>query len=87
MVLASGVAHELRTTVTPVVIAQLPAVLRLVRESGGEHLVLQRARNDGTDAAFAATLPPDWPARFDHAAAWATEVGSRLDLEVRVRDA
>ena len=67
MLLASGVDHELRMTVTPALQAQVPQVVRAVARAGGGALVLQRARPDGTDADFAAQLGhvTDWVERFE----------------------
>lgn len=87
MLLASGVDHELRMTVTPALEAQVPAVLHLVSEAGGRSLVLQRARSDGAEAAFAAQLEriPDWADRFERTATTAGRLGSELGVRVTVR--
>lgn len=84
MLLASSVEHELRMTVTPALLEQLPSVVSTVAQQGGTHLVLQRARPDGADPAFAAQLAavPDWSERFDRARERAAAVGERLGVQV-----
>lgn len=85
--LASGVEHELRMTVTPALIGQVAAVVDLVAEAGGRALVLQRARADGASGAFAAALGGvvDWPQRFARAVDAARELGARRGIEVSAR--
>lgn len=87
MLLTSGIDHELRTTVTPGLVAQLPALLRMVAGVGGDRLVLQPVRADGADAGFASTLPQDWPARFQDAVTRAADEGAALGLTVTARAA
>lgn len=87
LLLSSGVGHELRMTLTPALAGQVIDVIDLVAAHGGRGLVLQRARADGTGAAFAAALArvPDWPQRFAEAAAHARAHGERKDVVVSVR--
>lgn len=85
--LASGVNQELRMTVTPQLIDQVPAVIENVGRAGGSHLVLQQARADGAGGDFAAQLAalPDWPERFDSCVASARDAGEQLGVRVTVR--
>lgn len=87
MLRRSGIAHELRMTLTPALLGQVGAVIDLIAELGGDALVLQRARADGTGAAFAAALAriPEWPERFDRAASRARRRGDRRGVAVTVR--
>ena len=87
MLLAAGVDHELRMTLTPALLPQVAGTLDLVARAGGTSLVLQRARAEGTEAGFAAQLTAhtDWPTRFQAAAEAATRHGRELGLEVSVR--
>lgn len=88
LLVASGIAHELRMTVTPALQDQVPEVVRLIAVAGGAALVLQRARPDGTDSSFAAQLAraPDWPERFDEIADAAVRVGREEGVQVTSRD-
>ncbi len=87
ILLASGVDHELRMTVTPSLVEQVPAVVELVAQAGGRALTLQRVRADGTEQAFAAHLGAvvDWPRRFDACAQAAQARGDALGVAVRAR--
>ena len=87
LLLASGVDHELRMTVTPQLIDQVPAVIETVHRGGGTHLVLQKARADGAESGFARQLAavPDWTERFDAAAHRARQLGAEQGLEITVR--
>lgn len=87
LLLASGVDHELRMTVTPQLIEQVPAVIETVGRAGGSHLVLQQARPDGAEPDFATQLAavPDWTERFDRAARHAQEIGADLGVHVTAR--
>lgn len=87
LLLASGVDHELRMTVTPQLIDQVPTVIETVGRAGGTHLVLQKARADGADSGFATQLAavPDWAERFDAAALRARQDAAERGLEVTVR--
>lgn len=87
LLLASGVDHELRTTVTPQLTGQVPAVIETIAAAGGTHLVLQKARPDGAEPGFAAQLAavPDWTERFDRAAQHAQDVGEDLGVQVTAR--
>ncbi|WP_087101504.1 anaerobic ribonucleoside-triphosphate reductase activating protein [Brachybacterium nesterenkovii] len=87
LLLDAGIDHELRMTVTPALIEQIPAVLEMLGAAGASALVLQRARPDGAPAAFAAQLDAvaDWPARFDAAVEAARAAGRRLGVEVSSR--
>lgn len=87
LLLASGVDHELRTTVTPGLIDQLPAILGTVAQAGGERLVLQRMRADGAASAVAAQLPPRWPELFAEAVEEAAACGAAQQVEVLARAA
>lgn len=81
---SAAVAHELRMTVTPALLPQVPQVVRLVSEVGGDHLVLQRARPDGAEESFAAQLgaAADWPERFERAADAAEALGRGLGIRI-----
>ena len=85
--LASGIDHELRMTVTPALQAQVPQVVRAVARAGGHSLVLQRARADGTDSAFAAQLArvSDWEERFAQTADAAVRQGESIGVQVSSR--
>ena len=87
VLLASGVAHELRMTVTPTLVEQVPAVIDLVAEAGGGGLVLQRARADGAPGAFASALGAvaDWPQRFADAVETARERGTERGVAISAR--
>ena len=87
LLLASGVDHELRMTVTPQLNDQVPAVIESVGRAGGSHLVLQQARADGAGGDFAAQLAalPDWPERFDSCVASARDAGEQLGVRVTAR--
>jgi len=87
LLLASGVEHELRMTVTPGLAAQVPAGIRTVATAGGHALVLQRARSDGAPEAFAAQLAahPDWEGAFTRAVDAARETASEHGIELAVR--
>ncbi|EYT50994.1 anaerobic ribonucleoside-triphosphate reductase activating protein [Brachybacterium muris] len=87
LLLASRVDHELRMTVTPQLIDQVPTVIETVGRAGGTHLVLQKARADGADSGFATQLAavPDWAERFDAAAHRTRQLGAQQGLEVTVR--
>lgn len=87
MLLASGVAHELRMTVTPALEAQVPRVVQAVARAGGDALVLQRARPDGADAAFAAQLThvTDWGERFEETARTAFRQGQAEGVLITTR--
>jgi len=87
MLLAAGVDHELRMTMTPALLAQVPAVVDAVARLGGRALVLQRARAEGTSEAFAVQLAriPDWAARFEEAAEDAARRGERQGVAVTSR--
>ena len=87
LLLASRVDHELRMTVTPQLLDQVPAVIESVGRAGGSHLVLQRARPDGAEAGFAAQLTavPDWAERFDGAVKAAHGIGEQHGVRVTAR--
>ena len=87
MLLAAGIDHELRMTLTPALLDQVPAVIELLAELGGRALVLQRARPDGAETAFAEQLRalPGWEARFTETAAEAAQHGERLGVRVTSR--
>ena len=87
MLLASGVDHELRMTLTPQLVDQVPAVIDLLAESGARGLVLQQARPDGAAAEFAAGLSavPDWPGLFTSTAEAAQRHGDARGVTVTVR--
>ncbi len=87
LVLASGVDHELRMTVTPDLADQVPDVVRTVADAGGRALVLQRARADGAPAPFAARIAAqaDWEGAFARAVDVARETASRRGVELAVR--
>lgn len=84
---ASGVPHELRTTLIPTLLPQLPELLVHLAGTGARQLVLQRARADGAAPALAVELArvPDWPEAFAAAAAAARVRGRELGIEVGVR--
>ncbi len=87
MLLASGVEHELRMTVTPALLDQVTQVVGAVSRAGGRALVLQQARPDGAAEDFAAQLTAlkDWPARFAEVAEQACTAGERCGVEVSAR--
>ena len=87
LLVGSGVDHELRTTLTPALVTQLPELLETVAQMGGRRLVLQPVRTDGAAPAFARTLPPDWSRQFDEAVAGAEVIGARHGVEVVARAA
>ena len=87
MLLASGIDHELRMTVTPALQSQVPQVVEAVARAGGASLVLQRARPDGADSAFAAQLGRvgDWEERFAQTADAAVRQGESIGVQVSAR--
>lgn len=87
MLLASGVDHELRMTVTPALQEQVASVIALVADLGGRSLVLQRARSEGASGDFAATLTQvvDWPDQFAATAADGQERGTERGVMVSIR--
>ena len=87
MLLASGVDHELRMTVTPALEAQVDRVVVAVARAGGAALVLQRARADGADESFAAQIArvPDWKERFAQTADSAARLGEAEGVLVTAR--
>lgn len=87
LLLDAGIDHELRMTVTPALVLEVPAVLEQLAAVGAHALVLQCARADGAPSAFAAQLDavPDWPGRFAEAVAVAQAAGERLGVAVSSR--
>ena len=87
MLLASGVAHELRMTVTPALQPQVPQIVDAISRAGGESLVLQRARPDGAGTTFAAQLGrvADWEERFAASAEAAERRGETVGVRVTTR--
>lgn len=87
LLLASGVDHELRMTVTPALRDQVPSAIDLVDELGGRALVLQRARPDGTETQFAAALEAeaDWHGLFADVVEAASGHGDMRGVEVAAR--
>ena len=87
LLLGSGISHELRMTLTPALAAQVEDVVDLLAGVGADHLVLQRARPDGTDPGFARELGAvaDWPERFEAAADRARRHGRDRGVEVSRR--
>lgn len=87
MLLDSGIDHELRMTVTPALLSEVPRVVEAVARVGGHSLVLQRARADGADAAFAAQLGRvgDWEERFAQTADAAVRRGESVGVRVSSR--
>lgn len=88
MLLAAGVDHELRMTLAPALIPEVPAVLEMLAAAGASSLVLQRARPEGTPAAFVAQLAatPDWPGRFRAVLDQARRQGEGLGITVTGRE-
>ena len=87
LLLASGVDHELRMTVTPALREQVPSAIDLVDELGGRALVLQRARPDGTETQFAAALEAEaeWHGLFADVVEAASGHGDMRGVEVVAR--
>ena len=87
LLLASGVDHELRMTVTSALRDQVPSAIDLVAELGGRALVLQRARPDGTETQFAAALEAEaeWHGLFADVVEAASGHGDMRGVEVVAR--
>jgi pyruvate formate lyase activating enzyme len=89
----SGVEHELRMTLTPDLLDQVPAVLEMLAERPRAAdrdrgtLVLQQAQARGTSPDFAARLAREtnWDADFAAAVREARAVGEQVGIRVQVR--
>lgn len=84
---ASGIAHEVRTTLTPDLLPAVADLLGAARAHGVRALVLQQARAEGAPAPFARqlTAQEDWDGAFAAAVRTAAAQGARIGLEVTSR--
>lgn len=88
LLLASGVDHELRMTVTPRLEAQVPEVVAWLAAAGADRLVLQPVRPDGATEDFVRHLEAvsRRQERFDACVREAQARGGALGVAVRARE-